>query len=159
MRNTETRYTLPMLQFGLLTLLACGSPEPTPAEPLITAQTPAPAPAPAPAPPGLCPPDLSDLSSWRPIEPYVPTAPNCVRFQERKSGECSEAILAAILALPPEDADPSSGLTMSPLHLDAQCQCVPERQAAVSGCAGAADCGTFARCAVNLLRDGWRPGP
>lgn len=142
-----------MLQIGLLTLMACGSPEPTPAEPDITAPEPAPTPA-----PGLCPADLADLSGWSPVEPYVATKSACARFQERKSGECSEAIVAAIMALPSVDADPAAGLTPSPLHLDAQCQCVPERRAAVSGCTGAADCETFARCAVNLLRDGWHPG-
>ncbi|MFT4978953.1 MAG: hypothetical protein ACI8S6_004863 [Myxococcota bacterium] len=67
-------------------------------------------------------------------------------------------MMTAIEQLPPmAELDISSALAKSALHLDAQCECVPERRAEVSGCAGAPDCETFARCAVTLTRDGWRP--
>ena len=106
---------------------------------------------------GLCPADLTALSNWLPPSPYVPTQPICVQFMERKMGECAQAIVDAIADVPVQTVNPADGMAMSPLHLDAQCECVPERRAAVDGCTGAADCETFARCAINLIGDGWQP--
>ena len=90
--------------------------------------------------------------------PYVPTESVCLAFQARKSGECMDAVVAVISALPPEAGASMAAAATTPLHLDAQCQCVPERRAAISSCVSAPDCEAFARCAVPLTRDGWQPG-
>lgn len=67
------------------------------------------------------------------------------------------AAVMQVIEQQPQPAAKDGPIVPSPLHLDAQCQCVPERKAAVSGCTDAPDCETFAKCAVTLTRDGWTP--
>jgi len=99
--------------------------------------------------------------------PYEPEVDACVRAAARRT-ECEAEVLRASEEPPAEHPAVAAGeplpadaeflpTKLHKYHLMAQCECLAARRSKVETCLAETDCGGFARCLVELGRDGWAP--